>query len=944
MKPLEECEERIFTLSDIRRFFQKKRKKIFQIALLGGVATFSFCLLKAPKYQITATFKEGNENKSSEGVLKEMLFSAGGTLQAQAAVIMKSYQVLKPLISRLGLQAAVPRQEWSVFKACRRIRDNLKANKGQHLDEPDNFIFRDVIYEEEKGLSFFLRFDNATHFVVFDHNKKKVADGALGKEVCLSEAQFMIQKTPENLRLHRLYPLHISSWIPIADSLRNMLKITSQKLNKSIYDIVCLHRSRFRGVELVNELMAEYQHYLKESHDQLSRAQIDYLDKRQEELFQKVSENFKEYADYLAYNLGEKGFANLREGLDSFLMPYQELERKRFSIDVELSRLEQSEEEENKIAFMGENRFLIEIFKDIGELKQQRDLLELSLYDQERYPFKIKQEELKEIRSQKETSKKLFDAVLQNKEIDSSFDPGFSLSSWAKNLQMATGEERKDFASYLENHIRLLSLQEKMLQERFFHNETIPLEFEGIDLETARKLFVEYNQRLDGCEAAMRSLAQLQEEIELPQFEISSLSTVLRDPLSQKLIVQAGELAIRLKDENHHSEKEGRRWQEELNLQKKFLKDHLEQLFKVEELNTSLMREKIVGLQKISLDCINRQISVLREQARDVVKERKETLLSEKALIDEKAIEMRTSMTNLPEQWHREKWLDLKTKMGISVMETITQIVESKTIGHHLHHIESKPLDLAVLPGGPLSPHLYRMAFLGALLAGLGFFFFSLISRILRGFPSSFEKLRAMRFPLLGKLSPLCDGPKLDVVAGEDLETLRRLSLFLEKSPQAKVVALLAGKGPDYSYALMENLARRSFRSLVIRCDFRAKYQDEDLPGLLQFYNGEIAKPPIRSQNGFDVLMAGGFTPYGMELIQSKTFEDLIEKFKAKYDAIFLLFRSPLDQAESKAALRVCEKVIVTVSEEPTEILTPFIDWAYHEEDNRLTFIVTQTE
>lgn len=948
VRPIQEVDERIFTLSDIRRFYKRKKGTIFRIALLAWVATFGVFLLKAPKYKIEATFKEGIEG-ASESSLKDLLFTGMGASPAQpeAIVIMKSYQVLKPLISRLGLQASVPQSKGIFSKLYCRIRDNLKAQRGKPLEDPDLFVFREVLYEGEKALSYFLRFDDATHFAVLDSDRKLITQGILEGEVCLPEAQFILEKTPKNLRFRQLYKLSVVSWIPIADSLRNTLKIASQKANKSIYGLRYSHRDRFFGVALLNELMFEYQRYLKRNHDHVSKEQLAYLDQRQEEIFQKMSFTLKEHADYLSRNLGEKGVVGLEKEIESVLTPHRRMAEKMIGLDVELARLRQFEQGDHWLASADEGPFSIrlrEISRSIQELKQQRDLLELSLQDREgpllsENQLHTKQRELKEIRTRREISQKLLEAIEQQEPLEFGFDPDLSLAAWAQQLKDAKEEERGDFTDYLENHIRLLSLREKMLQERFFYGEGGSSEFEGIDLTTARTLFVEYNNRLDGYEAAMRRFAQLKEEIRRPNFEISSLSSTLPDPFSQKLVALAGELAIQLKDEKHHSEKEGQRWAEELNLQKKILSDHLEQLFKVEELNAVLTREKITNLQKISLDCIHRQISALHEQARDSIRERREALLSEKDLLEKKMAELRASMKDLPEKWQLEKWLDLKTKGGIKVMEAITQLIESKTIGHHLHHIESKPLDLAILPTIPQPPHLFQMGFLGAFLTGFGFFFLSLVRTILRGFPSSLEKLRAMRFPLLGEISSFCDGPQLDTVSGGDLEILRQVSLFLEKPPQAKVIGLIAGEGPDYSYALAQNLARRSLRPLIIRCDFRAKYQKEDLPGLLQVWKGEAAELPIRCCNGFDLLTPGGFTPYGVEIIQSKAFAELVETLKQKYDFLLLLFRSPLSQSESQAALRLCDKAIVTVSGEPTEVLTPFVDWAYHEGDCRLTFV-----
>jgi hypothetical protein len=210
------------------------------------------------------------------------------------------------------------------------------------------------------------------------------------------------------------------------------------------------------------------------------------------------------------------------------------------------------------------------------------------------------------------------------------------------------------------------------------------------------------------------------------------------------------------------------------------------------------------------------------------------------------------------------------------------------------------------------------------------------IRQILKGFPISLEKLKALRLPVLGPISPFCDGPAVETPTGSDLDLLRQIALFAEGG---KVVSLIGGLGPDYSYALGENLSRMSAKSIVLRCDFHAKFRKEDAPGLLQVWKGEIGELPIRKGKGFDFITAGGYSPFGAEIVQSHNFTQFIDLLKQKYDWVFLLFRAPLHSAESLAALRLCDKALVTVSGEQTEELTPFVDWAYHENDCRLTFI-----
>ena len=111
------------------------------------------------------------------------------------------------------------------------------------------------------------------------------------------------------------------------------------------------------------------------------------------------------------------------------------------------------------------------------------------------------------------------------------------------------------------------------------------------------------------------------------------------------------------------------------------------------------------------------------------------------------------------------------------------------------------------------------------------------------------------------------------------------------------------------------------------------------MPGLLQFLEKETTNLPLRQGKGFDYVVSGGYTPFCHEKIHSQPFKELLESVKKEYDCIFLLFRSPLTAAESKGILDFCDRAIITVCGEPTEMLTPFSHWGYDDGHQRVMFI-----
>ncbi len=944
-KPTLNSEERIVSLNDVKQFYISMWRGLIKWVFLGALLAFLYFGNSTPKYKAQASFKEAMEKASPETFFSALMAGVSAVDTPQASSLMRSYQVLRPLVEKMGLQINFsPSREWVVKRIIRHFRETLRAEKGLKLEDLDPFVFQEGSYEEEIPFSFTLFFTDLDHFILYsDDKKKELCKGQVGSPVSLyePEVRFTLAKTPKKLKIGIFYPFQMVHWSSAARALRSAICIKSDKDNPSVINISVLNRDRHLATRLVNELMCQYQLYLKREYDHVAQKQLAYLEGRQEQAFGKMEQLFDQHVVYLGENLKENGLIGLEQETQNFLAPHQQMYTKVLAIEMDLSLLNQIGKEEKAVAMAGNSSCVDgfnSIFQDIRGLKRQRDLLELSLYQLGNFSLEERRRELKEVRDQRFAVEKLLQEVDLRGEIsflEGSQNLNQALYLWAKNLR--DPEEREGLAEYLENYARILSMREKMLQERFIYGHQVPSELDGIDLPAAQELLLEYNNRLDAAEATMCHYEQFKKEVHDPNFDVASLSSVLRDPLCQKIITRASELNVQLKDDKHHTSKEANRWGEEIALQKKILSDQLEQLYKVEELNASLIREKMRGLQQISLDCINRQISVLYEQVHDSIKERRQALCLEKALLEKKMEEMRLSFAAaLPEKWRFEKWLDFKTTMVTKIMETVTGIVESKTISDHLHHVESKPLDCALVPLVPERPRLRPFTILGAF--ALPFLIFSLafIRQILKGFPISLEKLKALHFQVLGPVSAFCDGPSVGMPTGSDLELLRQLAIFIEGK---KVIGLIGGRGPDYSYALGENLARMSAKLIILRCDFLSKFRKEDTPGLLQVWKGEIGELPIRKGKGFDYITAGGFSPFGTEVIQSQNFSQLVDLLKEKYDWVFLLVRSPLVSAESVAALRLCEKAVVTISGEQTEELTPFANWAYHEDRCRLTFI-----
>src|SRR6187200_3331645 len=108
-----------------------------------------------------------------------------------------------------------------------------------------------------------------------------------------------------------------------------------------------------------------------------------------------------------------------------------------------------------------------------------------------------------------------------------------------------------------------MKIQESTLEQRMRTQSGLDQDFEGINLETSRHLHLSYMKEYNDLEAEEMQHRFVVQQLENPQFELSSLTALLHDPISHSRITRASEIVINLKDENNRTQKERERLIEE---------------------------------------------------------------------------------------------------------------------------------------------------------------------------------------------------------------------------------------------------------------------------------------------------------------------------------------------------------------------------------------------
>lgn len=474
-------------------------------------------------------------------------------------------------------------------------------------------------------------------------------------------------------------------------------------------------------------------------------------------------------------------------------------------------------------------------------------------------------------------------------------------------------------------------------------------EFQGIDLVCAGELFVKYSSLLHEVETQIRQFQFTYDQLLFPEFEVSSLSHQLRDPVSNEMIMKTTNLVLSLKDENNRSTKEQERLKNEITLQKKFLLMHVKQTIDLLMLNETVLKEKIKSLQKETLAIINQKIGIIKKHFQEYLSVRLKDLKQEKSIIEEHQLQIKKEMTTFPSKWVSEKFIDLQMDLYKKMVEEVSSMVESKNISANLEVIQSAPIDLALPTIHPQSPRLIFFLILGAIMGTCFGVSFIVTKSIFTGIKASKENLKLSHQHVSGFITQAIQKNSQDFL-DSDLETLRRLTSFLchdqtettNEISQHQSLLIVKGRGVDYSSCLAELLVKKGLKVLLMPITFDLPAKENDLPGLLQYLEGKSEWPKIEKKRVYDLMSHGGISRFGTEMIGSASCKKLMNQLKVDYDWIISVTNATPTSVEAETTLKLFDHGVINVTNENVSDLKHYFNM--NEESitkNRLSFIFT---
>lgn len=938
-------ENHFVSLADIGYFMQRsKRKMIFCSALLA-LCGFFWAVTSPVEYIVTASFKEHSKSPVNTSLMSAILISgAVENDNASAAIaLMNSKRIIGELVKKEGLQAVMEKQGIQ-FGKLETILNNLWTEyalwtnrQGLILSKaPNPVIVQQVQFAGEMPLQMVVRFLTEETFQVVGKDGATIA-GQLGESLNTPQATFiLVRKTPGTI-MGQEYALTI---LPLEMTIAHESKkfsIEPDRDDKALLKIRYRCQDRHQGVECVNTLMALYQNYLRNDQKRILSEQVDYLHVRQDQMQEKLQKMMDAHAAILSADAVSTGFLNSSQAMEFLAGQIQAHSQRLLAIDLELKGFAKAEQEGvqalEKWTSQSDNVPFNDTLARLRALQQQADSLEIALNaaKKELNPVNFTDEitSLEKAQQRSEDAVAMLSNLREGRPIVPSHllleDPQYMIREWCSKLDSSRHDQKtwnhcaSNFITYLSNLTHLFHVQAKTIQERLRINQNGGPDFPGLDLASAKGLYIDYSRQLDNNAASLIQYKFVLEQMLDPDFEISALSTVLTDSVSKEIIAEASKEQLAMKDQNNRSPRELERIQYDLSVHKKFLETHLNQAKDLQLLNKEFLEGKVLALQRATLQLTHQEISVLREHLADLNKKRIEFLTQERETLLQHQKELQQEIAKWPTQWVSEMLIEQQMDINKRMVEEVTKLVESRNISSNIEVIQSTPVDVAMPPLQPKSPRIAFAVLFCALLGAILPLAWNLIRSMAVGMPITMENLRLANKYVAGSFSREYDGSSAKPPLDHDLNTLRHIVAFLDqcaaqKNAPGNTLLLVNGGHPDYARDLGTLLAKKGLKVIRIPLAFEKPGTPQELPGLLQYLEGKAAWPQVLFAGGQYFIAPGGISRFANELTGSHAFKALLAGLQKEYDWIILSTPTNPNAAETQNLLQHVDDVMITIS------------------------------
>lgn len=825
-------------LGDIGEILRRHKKTIMTSALGLALIAFSLGVTRDVLYLGEATFRD--KAKADSGVRQSMsdfFLGSGEKNDSEAVSAMRSARLMEELIRRRGLQGTV-NEKTASFPLLRTIQENLRVEwaylmkkKVPALPEKEKVIaIADIQYHGELYIPLELTFLDETTYQV-----KEGSEGQLGHPYVGDTFRFTLNKVGGEPLEGRTFLVRLDPLKNVAKDLAQVLIAKTDSDDRSLIRIKNLHPDRQEAAQFVNTLMEIYQDYLRQEHDRIAKAQLTYLETRENEIALSLKKVMEDHATSLQNDLVASGFTDSKKELEFLTGQLLQFTHKLTEIELDQKRLARALEGDfasfdPSARGTADAPIINEMLQKMRELKMGQESLVVALAD-------------KEVKSNASD------------------------------------------------------------------------EYLGVGLQTAKEIYVALSRERQENDSTLKQLDFVLKELVQPEFEITSLTALLHDPVSQEKIMKASNLSHSLKDTSNRTQRELERIKEELRVQKEFFKTHLAETAKLLELKGQVLDEKFVLLQLAMLEMSGRDIAVLESQLHDYIATRMNNLKVEKRMLESELISLKERLAHIPEKWVKDQLLEQHLQRTQRMVENISSMVESKNISNNLELIQSAPLDFALVPLHPKPPRLILLTIIGAFLGTLFSSLFFVSKSLLTAIPLTLDNLTLNGFKTVGSFT-YKKGERKPPLFDANFDTLRKALAYFPAHHLSLIN--LTGQGPDYADMLADLLRKKG--DSVLRLHLTS--QPEGTTGLKECLEEHL---PVDAAIQGDTLYLGHVDRFANELFTHDRFNDTLHELKHRYSWIVASSDVPLNSPEAENLIARFDAALLAIQDETYQTLQPLL-------------------
>jgi uncharacterized protein involved in exopolysaccharide biosynthesis len=735
----------IISFKDLKKIIFQNRKIILVSTIITSCLAIFYAITRPIEYIAEGTFRD--KAKTGNGMPTFAGLLSGSSLNDNNAIALMNSRTMRENLSKaLSLQADV-KHDIITFNRLKTIWQNIQAETNRYFhphflslkDKNTLLSASDVTYHGEVPKTLRIVFLTDEQFEILD--QKKQTFGKLYEKVTVDDYSFILKPLTHTSLKGEKFNISILPLYLTAKSISDNLTIEQDRMDKNLLNIKFKNPDRHLSAKAVNHLMNIYKDYLRQEQNIIIHNQIQYLEKRQDEISNRLKTSMENHVLKISDDIKNIGFPNTNLAMEFLTESQNSLQKKLLDIEFELKRLHISQEAGyayyDTYMLPGDPAIINEMLTAMRDLKQQSDWLNLSLQDSKTAPADELElqltEQLKSLKTNrdyrveaKHILHNLEDLTSGKTHYTIADDEQYLVKPWFLKIQEsikshgAHAEETKactsQFCSYLKHLIHHFDVHESAIQERMVHSQMESKDFKGIDLKASQGLFISYANKLNEIESQVLQNQFILDEMNKEDFELSSLSTILNDHISLDMSTKATLLALNLKDSNNRTSREQERIKEDLDLQKRFLTTHLKNSNQLLRLNEGLMKYKVKSLQSVTLGLVQQQISLLENNLSEYIVSRIKNLKAESEIIEQHKTSLMDQMSALPSKWVSEKLINLQIEMNQKMVEEISKLVETKNISNNLEIIQSTVIDSAIAPIHPKPAKIFFFAILGSMI------------------------------------------------------------------------------------------------------------------------------------------------------------------------------------------------------------------------------------